>query len=538
MAILNIHKTYFIRPQNEDVTITHSANTSAWEIREIWRHQCQQSATNYKDVVYVQAYTDLYIVAVGTTSLSCGYPAASLDITFETNGTLTGVSCSQSWITISKISESNGRFVYRLSILQNSAHAVRTANIVCTAQGTQGTRQLTYLLTQAALPAPDSLGLSTTSLNCSSAAQQLAAITVTSSGMWNVSKPASATWITMNKTYGWSADTIIFTAQANTLGSNRSAVITFTCGTASVTLTITQYAGSISLSSSVVTFPNTGGTQSDTLTSSGGNWTLVSNQSWLRPSVSSGTATSTGIVYTCDPNPQNSAARSAVITATLNGSIVYTKTINQAAGVVNAGLSVQYTNINRSCVEQSFAFLIVSNNQKWTATSNVSWCTPYPSSWTGTGTITESSLSLLFAENKANTERTGVITISNGVQTVTVNIKQFEASNKLTFTMVYMYTSTWPSPNVFPKAGGVLTIKYTVGSESAGSIVFTTSSPHVTIMQGHGNVFAGQSKEIGFLIAENNTGVRRTIEISAYQSNMPENIKNAIPGGVLYQSAT
>lgn len=73
-------------------------------------------------------------------------------------------------------------------------------------------------------------------INFSEAAQ--AVFTVSSTGKWTAS--SSANWLTLSASSGLNATNVIFKAAANTGKTARTATVTFTCGKASATVTVSQ----------------------------------------------------------------------------------------------------------------------------------------------------------------------------------------------------------------------------------------------------------------------------------------------------------
>ena len=91
------------------------------------------------------------------------------------------------------------------------------------------------------------------------------------------------------------------------------------------------------------------------------------------------------------------------------------------------------TNVNHLLLPQeggTASFTVTSNNTSttsWTATSNQSWLTVSPNTGYGSGVVT--TVNVTATANNTGAVRTAVVTITQGTQTVTVNVSQNECSS-------------------------------------------------------------------------------------------------------------
>ena len=92
------------------------------------------------------------------------------------------------------------------------------------------------------VPPTDSISLSKTSWIAGNSASETT-VTVTSSGTWTAS--ANQSWISVAPSIGPSGRTVQITITANSTTSSRNGTVTFECGEAVATLSITQNAGSV-----------------------------------------------------------------------------------------------------------------------------------------------------------------------------------------------------------------------------------------------------------------------------------------------------
>ena len=114
---------------------------------------------------------------------------------------------------------------------------------------------------------------------------QVIAVTVTpASGTWTTS--SSQAWVTLSSSGGAGNGSVTLTAASTTSTTTRTAIVTI----GGKTLTVTQAAGTVTLSPTSWTAPAAGGatTVSVTVSPASVHWTAVSNQTWLTVSPPSG----------------------------------------------------------------------------------------------------------------------------------------------------------------------------------------------------------------------------------------------------------
>lgn len=115
-------------------------------------------------------------------------------------------------------------------------------------------------------------------------------ITVKSNRSWTVSSNES--WAAVNKTSGNKDDSVVITTNSNAAPVIRTAVISFTAGTVTQTVIVTQDStssiiDSLDLDKNIINVPYTGNTEIITVTSNR-SWVVQSNQSWATVFPSSG----------------------------------------------------------------------------------------------------------------------------------------------------------------------------------------------------------------------------------------------------------
>jgi hypothetical protein len=253
--------------------------------------------------------------------------------------------------------------------------------------------------------ADSTLTVSPTSQTPSSSAGSFT-ITVTANVDWSASSDAG--WLTVSPTSGSNNGTVTATYTANT-GAARTGSITFTAGTLTQTVTVTQAIPvEISVSPTTQSVSAAAGNFAITL-SSNTAWTVSSNAAWLTASPTSGASNAS---VTANFTANTGAARTGILTFSAGG-VTRTVTVTQAT----PALTVSPTTQAVAAAAGNFAITLTSN-VNWTVSSNAAWLTAAPTSGSNNGSIT--------ASYTANTgaARTGVLTFSGSGLTRTVTVTQ------------------------------------------------------------------------------------------------------------------
>ena len=253
--------------------------------------------------------------------------------------------------------------------------------------------------------ADSTLTVSPTSQTPSSSAGSFT-ITVTANVDWSASSDAG--WLTVSPTSGSNNGTVTATYTANT-GAARTGSITFTAGTLTQTVTVTQAIPvEISVSPTTQSVSAAAGNFAIDL-SSNTAWTVSSNAGWLTASPTSGASNAS---VTANFTANTGAARTGILTFSAGG-VTRTVTVTQAT----PALTVSPTTQAATAAAGNFAITLTSN-VNWTVSSNAVWLTASPTSGSNDGSIT--------ASYTANTgaARTGVLTFSGNGLTRTVTVTQ------------------------------------------------------------------------------------------------------------------
>ncbi|GAB3959303.1 hypothetical protein GCM10028805_55160 [Spirosoma harenae] len=184
-------------------------------------------------------------------------------------------------------------------------------------------------------------------------------------------------------------------------------------------------------------------TTSFSVTSTATSWSATSSQSWLTPSVNSGSG---NLVVTVSAAANTSiTSRTAVITITAAGFVDRTVTVVQASAAPSLATSTQ--SLSLAATPAGSSSVSISSNTSWSVVSSQTWLTPNIT--TGTGSQV---LSISATANPSAAPRTATLTISaNGVSSQVVTITQAGAPATLTTSVASLTidaTGSTPAVNI------------------------------------------------------------------------------------------
>jgi hypothetical protein len=264
--------------------------------------------------------------------------------------------------------------------------------------------------------AAPTLTLSPTTLTLGTASGSSGTVTVTTNvSKWTASNIPS--WVSVSPTSGVSgAKATVKTTSANTAASKRTGTITFTAGTLSKTVSVSQDGATVSASPAYVSWANTAGDTSVTITTNQPTWTATrgSNATWITMSPTSG-STGAKLKLTAGANTGTSA-RTGTITVKA-GAATTTITVTQA-GKVPPTLTVTPSSVTLGALSGTAAVVSVSTNQaSWSIDSYPGWVSVKKTSSTQ-ATITATTA------NPSTTSRIGSVAFSAGGLIRTVRVTQ------------------------------------------------------------------------------------------------------------------
>ena len=281
-------------------------------------------------------------------------------------------------------------------------------------------------------PDPDEITLNAqTSAELSvAAAEGKSGVTVSANNSWTMSRPeyseGSTDWISFkdyapNTAYEKRTVFVEMDIKENTTVSERSAVITFTCGKASARLTVKQAKAGEFLTvdnqtSTSVTFDKKDADSKTFSVESNVSWEVNSDESWCTVSPKSGSNNGT-VTVNVTANP-SSTERTATVTVK-GGGITRTVKVTQAGGIVLLVNNSTSTTVNFDKKDASSKTFSVESNVSWEVSSDQSWCTVSPKSGSNNGTVTVN-----VTANTGSTERKATVTVKGGGITRTVTVTQ------------------------------------------------------------------------------------------------------------------
>ena len=229
---------------------------------------------------------------------------------------------------------------------------------------------------------------------------QVIAVTVTpASGTWTTS--SSQAWVTLSSSGGAGNGSVTLTAASTTSTTTRTAIVTI----GGKTVTVTQAAGTVTLSPTSWTAPAAGGARSVTVTASPTTvaWAATSNQPWV--TLSSGGGAGNGSVTLTAASTTSTTTRTAIVT--IGGQTV---TVTQAAGTVT--LSPTSWTAPAAGGATTVSVTVSPASVHWTAVSNQTWLTVSPPSGDGSGAATLTAAAKVGKSTKNATVTIGGLSVT------------------------------------------------------------------------------------------------------------------------------
>ncbi|MDR1151373.1 MAG: hypothetical protein LBK72_02655, partial [Bifidobacteriaceae bacterium] len=260
-------------------------------------------------------------------SWSPGEAAAVREVPVVPHDAVWVATSSADWISVSPTA---GTGVGRVAVTANPTTAPRTGTVTFTV----GSATATLTVNQAA--ARPTVSLSRTTWDPPGTGGSGAVTVTTNTDGWRAS--SGATWVNLSQTSGASGASVTLTVTANPATTPRLALVTFTAGSASAKVTVTQAGGepAVLLSPTSWLADATGGAMTTTVTTNTSAWQSLSDAAWLTVSPRSG-ASGAAATLTATANP-TTGIRTGTVTFTA-GPASATLTVTQAAGNPTVSLS-------------------------------------------------------------------------------------------------------------------------------------------------------------------------------------------------------
>lgn len=318
------------------------------------------------------------------------------------------IQSTPSWMSVNNPTGNAGTTYFTATIAANPGEA-RTGNIVL--KSLAGSATYNIVVTQAKA----SISLSLANVQVGNAVQTGLKLTdVTANTDWEIIPGWVPSWMDITPVSGYAGTRGIFAnIQANT-GAQRTANITFrskvnTSVMAKLTVTQAGISGNISVDTSTfnvdyLTHPVT------VNVTSFGNWSVSARDTWITPSVSTGSNGTTTVALNIADNVSSNAARTGTITfynqLTTHAVAV---TVNQAGAPTSIGLTP--FRISGSKAGGEVRSVVYQSGNSWTVGSAPSWVSVSPTSGaSGSGLI-----KVTFNTANPGAARTGQLRIKNTV---------------------------------------------------------------------------------------------------------------------------
>jgi endo-1,4-beta-D-glucanase Y len=300
---------------------------------------------------------------------------------------------------------------------------------------------------------PNSLAVASTS--------SINTVVVTSNQNWTISSNQS--WITTSIANGANNGSFTINVADNITTGSRTGIVTISAGTLVSTINVTQEGIPVTLavSTSIINLPDLSPTSAEISVSSNSSWSISSNQSWLTSSINGGTNNGNFTISATENFSSNS--RIGIITITA-GPLKSTISVNQDPSSTTP--LVNTSTLNFSSTASNSASIDITTNNSWNISSSQAWLTTSIASGVGNGNFTISA-----SVNSSTSERSGTITITDGILINTITVIQAATSITLsvnTSTINFASTASTSSSIAISSNSG-----WTISSDQT----WLTSSP-------------------------------------------------------------
>ena len=412
------------------------------------------------------------------------------------------------WLKLSPDS-GNGNATLIVTAEANNSAAERKGTITITS----GDTSIPVAVTQAG----GSFSVSTTTLSFIDAGEtKPLSITTSTSLPWTAT--TSMSWLTISPESGNGASTISVTAEPNNSTAERTGKLFVISGDKSIPVVVTQSGGSISVSSSILSFVNAGETKFLNLQASNSMlaWNAITNDSWIKVSPESGSGSAT-LSITAEFN-NSTKERSGKLTI-VSGDVAVPITITQEGGSVSVSPS-SLDFIDRGETKS----VKITTPFTWTATSSGFWLKLSSTSGNGDATLTVTA-----EANNSTENRNGTLTIVSSDKTISVSVYQEGGTISVSPTSIPMVSEN----------GGSFPIEITTSTPFAWTATVSTSWLALSSTSGNG------SSTISVTVRPNDTfwgrtgnvtitSGRRTVTVSVSQSGAISNdwVDLGLPSGI------
>lgn len=254
-------------------------------------------------------YLNPALLSVSTNNLSVSATAGSTaSFSVLSSATSWNVSSSQPWL-VASVRTGGGNQTITLTAAANPSVSSRTAVVTVSSAGLPD--QVIQVVQAGTAPILTVSSLSTDFIS----AGGTNSLTVTSNTSWSVTNTAS--WLAVSPATGSGNQSVLVTAQANTVASPRSATLLVQAGGLPQRIvTVSQAAAPATLTVSATSFTvNASGSSATVAITSNTNWTVAGLPAWLTANPTSGTGNGNVVLTATDNGSTDSRTASFSITA-------------------------------------------------------------------------------------------------------------------------------------------------------------------------------------------------------------------------------
>lgn len=388
--------------QSADITMSIGENKSGDENRlGVFYLKSKAADWDYEIPLNVYQPAATAYATPEKTSITFNGSFGNQEIKVSSNCTWTCSTANKDWLTVSKNSDGGS---LTISVTENQTNASRASSIELSLNGK---RLSTISITQKAA----NVSLETTSLLFENTAGAYE-LKLTSEAAWTAT--TSQSWIDVSPKSGDAGEsTIKISAVENSGITERTGyVCIYVSSKKVVEIPIRQRGIYIEFAEESIRFIPEEQEQTIRLNSNT-SWEIGTCPEWITVTPMSGSGSQDVTIKVAD-NP-NVSPRNATITATQAG-----LNLTSELSITQSGKSFEYGESVIECSDKQQEIKVtVTTTGTWTAQSNDSWISVYPSSMSGSSELTFS-----IDENGEDDSRTGTVTLTIGDQSYTISIIQ------------------------------------------------------------------------------------------------------------------
>lgn len=303
-------------------------------------------------------------------------------------------------------------------------------------------------------------------------------MTINADTTWTAtSKP---NWVTLSQSSGYNGQTtVIVTFAQNTGDSARTGTITFSDGTRTATVSLSQdyhiVQNYLTASPSAVSYDYVGGNSYVNVNSSA-EWSVTSKPNWITLSMNSGTSGTSILGISASTNTSTESGRTGSVVLS-NGSTTLSIPVSQPAKVIQRRINVTPDSLYFDFTGNSQYITVASEDNNWSVVSKPDWIVLSQNS----GQTGYSLVNVTAPENTGTTTKTGQIIFTDGNFNVSVSVGQPASSTTKTLTLS-------PSYVYVENSGGTPIVDILYGNRNGDDVAVSSNQswcvPRVTEWNG------------------------------------------------------